>query len=289
MDTDTNIDTDNTDITDIDVDNNETNSNNNNDNITTTTTDNDNDNNNNNNIDNINNNNNNNNNISNEDEDDNKNDDPYDKLSKNIEKTAMELFNGKDNIKRRRPWFDLSKKSIIEKIKERDESFETYFKDKSNRNLSLLHDKRSELKKKKIGAKELWITTKIEEIETLMEADPRTAWKATKEIAGGLFGHHNKSVSMKMRKQNGEYCENDLENAEVFKEHYTKLYNNHTGTKYDENILDEIDTQPEDSSLGNIPTDKEIQRALSKMAYEKSPGPWRWDGIIIIISICTYT
>jgi hypothetical protein len=78
---------------------------------------------------------------------------------------------------------------------------------------------------------------------------------------------------MKMRKQNGDYCKNDLENAEVFKEHYSKLYNNHNGTKYDETILNEIDTQPENPSLGDIPTDKEIQRAISKMAYEKSPGP----------------
>ena len=71
-------------------------------------------------------------------------------------------------------------------------------------------------------------------METLMEADPRTAWKATKEVAEGIFGHHKKTVSMKMRKHNGEHCKNDLENAEVFKDHYTKLYNNHNGTKYDE-------------------------------------------------------
>ena len=39
--------------------------------------------------------------------------------------------------------------------------------------------------------------------------------------------------------------------------------------------MNKIDKQPENSLLpvGDIPTDKEIQCALSKMAYEKSPGP----------------
>ena len=48
-----------------------------------------------------------------------------------------------------------------------------------------------------------------------MNADPHTVWKACKEIAVGLFGHHKNTVSMKMRKQDGNYT--DLENAEVFK------------------------------------------------------------------------
>ena len=77
-----------------------------------------------------------------------------------------------------------------------------------------------------------------------------------------------------MKKPNGEYCINNLENAEVFKNFYLKLYNNHEGTKYDGTIMNEIDKQPENALLGDIPTDKvDIQCALSKMAYKKSPGP----------------
>ena len=103
--------------------------------------------------------------------------------------------------------------------------------------------KRSNLKKKKDEAKILWLTAKAIGLESTMDADPRTAWKACKEIAAGLFGHHKSTISMKMRKQNGDYCKNDLENAEVFRNHFLKLYNNHNGTKYDETILNEKDTQ----------------------------------------------
>ena len=63
---------------------------------------------------------------------------------------------------------------------------------------------------------------------------------------------------MKMKKPNGEQCiNNDLENAEVFKTFYLKLYNNHEGTKYDGTIMNKIDKQPENSLLGvntRIPT-----------------------------------
>ena len=41
------------------------------------------------------------------------------------------------------------------------------------------------------------------------------------------------TASIKMKKPNGEYCSNDLENAEVFKNFYLKLYNNDKGTEYD--------------------------------------------------------
>ena len=46
---------------------------------------------------------------------------------------------------------------------------------------------------------------------------------------------------MKMNKPNREYCINDLGNAEVFKNFYSKLYNNHEGTKYNETVLNKID------------------------------------------------
>ena len=42
---------------------------------------------------------------------------------------------------------------------------------------------------------------------------------------------------MKMKKSNGEFAKNDLENAHVFKEHFVKLYNNHEGIKYHESSV----------------------------------------------------
>ena len=74
-----------------------------------------------------------------------------------------------------------------------------------------------------------------------MNTDTCTVWKACIEIATGFVRHHKNTVSMKMRKKNRDYCTNNLKNTEVFKNHFSKLYNNHKGTKYDETILNEID------------------------------------------------
>ena len=147
----------------------------------------------------------------------NNNIDPYDQLSECIKITAEELFDGDDNVRKRKPWFELSQKTLLEKINARNKSFGKYSKDKSISNLTILKNSRSNLKKKKEEAKILWIASKVSELESCMDIDPRSAWKATKEIAGGLYGHHKNTASMKMKKPNGEYCTNDLENAEVFK------------------------------------------------------------------------
>ena len=107
------------------------------------------------------------------------------------------MFNDNDKVKRRLPWFGTSKKLLLEKMKERNESIGIYSKNKSISNLTQLRVKRSNLKKKKDEAKILWLTVTAIELESKMDADPHTAWKACKEIAAGLFKHHKSTVSMK--------------------------------------------------------------------------------------------
>ena len=94
-----------------------------------------------------------------------------------------------------------------------------------------------------------------------------------KEITKGLYGHHKNTASLKTKKPNGDYCTNDLKNAELFKNFYSKLYNNHEGPKYNETILNEIDEQPGKSMSGIRPTDKETQQALSKIALVQMAFP----------------
>ena len=78
----------------------------------------------------------------------------------------------------------------------------------------------------------------------MMDADPYTLWKAVKEIDAGLYGHHkNSASSMKMKKPNGNFCKIDFKNAEVLKNFYSELYNNHENTKYDETVLNKIDSR----------------------------------------------
>ena len=197
----------------------------------------------------------------------------YETLSKNIEDAAKLISDDSENTRKRPPWFEKSKELLLKLIEDRNKALSIYEKDETPRHRHELKESRSQLKRGKETAQTAWLNEKVEELELMNTNDPRTAWKSTKEIASGLFGHHTSNISMKMKKKTGEYAKNDLENAHVFKDHFEKLYNNHEGTKYDESILDEIEGQPEDRELGIAPTQKEIRKALGKMAYEKSPGP----------------
>ena len=76
-----------------------------------------------------------------------------------------------------------------------------YIPKKSISTLIQLRVKQSNLKKKE-DEENIMVIATANELENTMNANPRTAWKACKEIAASLFGHHKSTVSMKMRKQN---------------------------------------------------------------------------------------
>jgi hypothetical protein len=118
---------------------------------------------------------------------------------------------------------------------------------------------------------EKWLRKLTIEAEAMSD-DPKTAWKAAKEIASGLYHHHKKAISMKMRKRDGSLAKTDLENLEVWTPHFTKLYNRIEETRYDPTLLEELTPIAQDHTIGEAPTIDEVQQAFKKMQYEKSPG-----------------
>lgn len=105
-----------------------------------------------------------------------------------------------------------------------------------------------------------------------MSDDPKTAWKAANEITGGLYHHHTSAICMKMRKKDGTLAQSDIDNLEVWTPHFTKLYNRIEETKYDPTLLTELSKIEMDHSIGDLPSYTEVQEALKKMKFEKSPG-----------------
>jgi Reverse transcriptase (RNA-dependent DNA polymerase) len=100
--------------------------------------------------------------------------------------------------------------------------------------------------------------------------NPHNAWNSIKDISNGFSGHHKKAVTIKMKKPDGNYAINDNDNAEVFRIHFKKLYN--MDCTYDPTVLQVISKNPTNITLAEQFTRKEVQQALSKMKYEKSPG-----------------
>ena len=135
---------------------------------------------------------------------------PYETLSKNIEDAAKLVSDDNENTRKRPPWFEKSKELLLKLIEDRNKAFSRYEKDETPRYRHELKESRSQLKRGKETAKTIWLNEKVEELELMNTNDPRTAWKSTKEIASGLFGHHTSTISMKMTKKAGEYTKKRL-------------------------------------------------------------------------------
>eukprot|EP00957_Ditylum_brightwellii_P172592 13138880-Ditylum_brightwellii.AAC.1 len=56
------------------------------------------------------------------------------------------------------------------------------------------------------------------------KSDPAGSWKAVYTLEKGLKHHHVQNRTVWMRKANGERAKMDEENAEVFAEHFCKVF-----------------------------------------------------------------
>jgi len=86
----------------------------------------------------------------------------------------------------------------------------------------------------------------------------------------GFQTHHRTNVEKMFKSKNGKVAINDLENAEILKDHFTSLFNSQT--RVDFSVVDEIPNHISQQVLGKVPSKTEIKKAISKMASNKAPG-----------------
>ena len=72
-----------------------------------------------------------------------------------------------------------------------------------------------------------------------------------------------------MLKTNGDKCTNSIENADVFREHFEKLYDRKQS--FDSSVLDLLDQQPSFPNIDHAPSDEEIKMAITHLK-NKAPG-----------------
>eukprot|EP00957_Ditylum_brightwellii_P165332 12588449-Ditylum_brightwellii.AAC.1 len=76
-----------------------------------------------------------------------------------------------------------------------------------------------------------------------------------------------------MWKSTGEKANTDEENAEVFAEHFRKVFNNPEPPPCDKSTLPLVASRPEFSNLGDPPYLKEVHNAIMCMCNSKASGP----------------
>eukprot|EP00957_Ditylum_brightwellii_P130105 9923752-Ditylum_brightwellii.AAC.1 len=76
-----------------------------------------------------------------------------------------------------------------------------------------------------------------------------------------------------MCKADGTKAVTDKENAQVFCEHFSKLFNNQTPLPCDHSALDLIKQHSHYAHLAALPSVQEVCVALCCMTNDKAPGP----------------
>jgi hypothetical protein len=195
---------------------------------------------------------------------------PYENLVEAIETAAAKIApsNGKT---KRPPWFKMNESVLMNAIRERDKATINLKTHRCEENKIIADTKRQILLKAKVDARIKWLSSKLTEIKQLNN-NPRDGWKSFREVNAGFTGHHNKAVNMKMKKADGTMAKTDKENAKVMFKHFEQVTNQQDLSSYNPLILDKIPTRPTQTAMDITPTTIEIQHALRKMQYEKSPG-----------------
>eukprot|EP00957_Ditylum_brightwellii_P202629 15331012-Ditylum_brightwellii.AAC.1 len=103
--------------------------------------------------------------------------------------------------------------------------------------------------------------------------DPIRSWKVMHTLEKGLTHHHTECRTVQMQQANGEKAKTDKDNAKVFANHFSKVFNNQNPLTCNPSTLDLIPQSPDFPILAAPLTLDEVKAALKRMANGKTPGP----------------
>eukprot|EP00957_Ditylum_brightwellii_P020858 1573277-Ditylum_brightwellii.AAC.1 len=105
------------------------------------------------------------------------------------------------------------------------------------------------------------------------KSDPAGIWKAVRTLEKGFKHYHVQNRTVQVRKANGKRTKTNEENAEVFAEHFRKVFSNPDLPLCNDTVLPIVPTWPEVSHLGDPPLPVKVRSAIMRMCNSKAPGP----------------
>ena len=190
----------------------------------------------------------------------------YSNLASSVAKAVTTVLPKSDRAKP--GWFKAKEAEIMPLIKARNSAMaEVYSSAKRTRAKTLkLRATRRKLKRTLSSAKNQWIASQCNELNTAFGT--KAAWDTISKLKSGISKTRPASVKQ-MKKTDGSTCQTPEENAEVFKEHFQKLYEREAD--YDPTIIDMIHQEAIVEGLDHEPSDEEIKEAVEKL-HDSGPG-----------------
>ena len=114
-----------------------------------------------------------------------------------------------------------------------------------------------------------WTGSYLDSVNAGAGRNPKSYWDAVRTLKNGL-STTTPATAVKMKKVDGTMCTSEQENAEVFRIHFEKLYNN--VTPFDKSMIDEIEQRCVDPTLDQPPTLGDVRRHIKMAKSGKAPG-----------------
>ena len=164
-------------------------------------------------------------------------------------------------------WFSSNQARLYRLIEERNIAVALKIKRPTRNSAQRLRKARKELKAEIARSKNNWILNICEDINNPVSAS-KIHWEKVKVLRKGLDKPKISHEKM-MKKPDGSKCVNAEENAEVFREHFHKLYEREP--TYDPTVIELLEKQPVFEVLDHPPTDVDIIKATQSLK-NNAPG-----------------
>ena len=183
-------------------------------------------------------------------------------------------------------WFAAAQHTLIPLIQQRNEAMSNRFVLFTRTHTHKLRTARKELKRAVSKAKNNWITSNCNTLNSTCAARGGTkdAWDTVSKLRSGL-NKAKTNTERPMKKPVRTVCKTPEENAMVFRDHFQLLYGRQPA--FDASVLEELSQHPvvlELLNLEHTPDDEEITKATRKLE-DKGPGdpgicPQVWKALI---------
>ena len=169
-------------------------------------------------------------------------------------------------------WFTDSAATILAAAETRDLAQAAYDQGGGWPQRTTLRAAREDVKLAVKRAKAAWLERIIDGLEDINHAsllDPCRAWQSITHIKRGL-SRTKGAVPTAMLKPDGSLCKTDEENAKVFGDHFSKVFN--IDRAFDATVLDKVVQRPMRPELDDVPAAGEVIAALKRLANNSAPG-----------------
>ena len=165
-------------------------------------------------------------------------------------------------------WFQEASQQLLPLIQARNQAMAAACGRRSRKVTNQLRQARHQVKRAVAKAKNQWLIDQCELVNHSSRRGTKDCWDTISRIKKGMT-KTKPCAERNMKKPDGSIASSPQENAEVFKDHFKKLFSR--SPSHENSVTDDLPQLPVFEGLDHAPTDEEIVSATKKLK-NKAPG-----------------